>query len=146
MFKGLIALFINLFLVLGFAYAEDNYTISGDVTFQQDKDIHICLLTKEGFREFHVKNHELSQPQYKVIKINADLKKAGKVSFKLDNIPRGTYCIITYQDVNNNGRVDQTNNISEPWGSYKKTDLSHATWDAVKFDLKEDITGIKINM
>jgi len=35
-------------------------------------------LTEEGYRDFHVKNHELSQPQYKVIKINADLKKAGK--------------------------------------------------------------------
>ena len=146
MFKRLITLFINLFLLSSFAYAEENYTLSGEVTFQYDEDIYICLLTKEGFREFHVKNHELSQPQYKVIKINADLKKAGRVSFKLDNIPRGTYCIITYQDVNNNGRVDQTNNISEPWGSYKETEGAVARWDEVKFDLKEDITGIKINM
>ncbi len=34
MFKRVIILFINLFLLSSFAYAEENYTLSGEVNFQ----------------------------------------------------------------------------------------------------------------
>jgi len=122
MFKRLIPLFTSLCLLLSVAYAGENYTLSGDVTFQYDGDIYICLYTKEGFRDFIVPNYELSAPQCKVIKMNSDLKKAGKVSFRLDSIPKGTHCIVTYQDVNENGKVDFVNLlIDEPFGSYRGT-------------------------
>ena len=38
--------------------------------------------------------------------MNNDLKNAGKISFKFDGIPKGTYCIITFQDVNMNQNFD----------------------------------------
>jgi len=79
--------------------------------------------------------------------MNTDLKKAGKVSFSFDNIPKGTYCVFTYQDVNMNGEVDFENyNINEPWGYYKGTMNNIPSWGMVKFDLEKDITGITIEM
>jgi uncharacterized protein (DUF2141 family) len=79
--------------------------------------------------------------------MNADLKKAGKVSFTFDSVPKGTYCIVALQDVNGNGKVDFANYIiSEPWGSYKDVSTTGESWGNSKFDLEKDIAGIKIQM
>jgi len=136
-----------LFMVFAFAYAEEKFTISGEVTFQYDANIYICLLTMEEFRDFNKPRHRLSESPCKVIQMNADLKKAGKVSFTFDNVPKGTYCVFTYQDVNMNGEVDFENyNINEPWGSYKEIITAIPHWETVKFDVEKDITGITIEM
>ena len=134
-----------LFMVFAFAYAEEKYTISGEVTFQYDGDIYICLLTMEGFRDFNIPRHTLSESPCKVIHMNTALKKAGKVSFTFNNVPKGTNCVFTYQDVNKNGDVDFENYIiNEPWGSYKEN--ISPVWGKIKFDLEKDITGITIEM
>ena len=103
----------------------------------------------EEFRDFNIPGHELSKSPCKVIRMNTDLKKTGKVSFTFGNIPKGTYCVFTYQDVNMNGKVDfEGLHIDEPWGSYKENPVSFANphWGKVKFDIEKDITGIKIEM
>ena len=150
MFKKLILFLITLLVVSAFAYAEEKFTVSGQVSFQYDGDIYICLLTKEEFQNFHRLRHKLSQSPCKVIHMNAALKKAGKVSFTFNNIPKGTYSVLTYQDVNMNGEVDHAGQpLSEPWGSYKKTSQIApwaSVWGVIKFDLEKDITGIKIKM
>ena len=148
MFKKAMLFLGVLLMASAFAYAEEKYSISGQVTFQYDGDIYICLLTMEEFRDFVVPKHELSQSPCKVIRMNTDLKKAGKVSFTFDNIPKGTYCVFTYQDVNMNGEVDFENyDINEPWGSYKENPVGVSPiWGVVKFDLEKDIAGIKIEM
>ena len=148
MLKKILALFFAIGLLYSFAFAEENYTLSGDVTFSEDGDIYICLLTKEGFRDFQSPGHELTPQKCKVIKMNADLKGAGKISFKFDSVPKGTYCILALQDVNNNGKVDfHQYIISEPLGSYKEGDPTLALrWDDIKFDMEKDITGIQIQM
>jgi uncharacterized protein (DUF2141 family) len=133
-------------LLFSVALAEQNYTLSGEVTFGEDGDIYICLLTMEGWRDFQTPGHELTPQKCEVIKMNADLKEAGKVSFKFDGVPKGTYCIVALQDVNHNGKVDFANYvISEPWGSHKELD-DIGSWSQVKFDLERDITDIKIQM
>ena len=143
----LIWIIATMIVFVSTAYAGENYIISGDVTFQNDGDIYICLCTKERWRDFQTPGHELSAQQCKVIKMNTDLKTAGKVSFKFDSVPKGVYCIAVLQDVNNNRRVDFENYvISEPWGSYKERPIFGLTWDDIKFDLEKDITGIKIQM
>ena len=149
MFKKSMLFLGILLMASGFAYAEEKYTISGEVTFQYDGNIYICLLTMEEFRDFNTPRHKLSESPCKIIQMNTDLKKAGKVSFTFDNIPKGTYCVFTYQDVNMNGEVDFENYvINEPWGSYKEGAIGIAipTWGKVKFDLERDITGITIEM
>ena len=147
MFKKLVPLFIGLCLLFSVAFAEESYTLSGEVTFQYDGDIYICLLNMEGWRDFQTPRHELSQLKCKVIKMNTDLRGAGKVSFKFDSVPKATYCIVALQDVNNNGKADFENYIiSEPWGSYKDVSTTGSSWGNIKFDLVEDITGLKIQM
>jgi len=146
MYKKVILLLAFFLLVSAFAYAEEKFTVSGEVTFQYDGSIYICLLTMEEFRDFIIPGHKLSQSPCKVTQMNTDLKKAGKVSFMFDNIPKGTYCVFTYQDVNMNGKVDYENQgINEPWGSYKTT-LCVPVWGMLRFDLEKDITGITIAM
>ena len=146
MLKTAMLFLASFLLASAFAYAEEKFTISGEVTFQYDGNIYICLLTKEEFRDFVVPRHELSQSPCKVIHMNTDLKKAGKVFFTFDNIPKGSYCVFTYQDVNMNGEVDFENMlIDEPWGSYNKEPvLSIPSWNKLKFDLEKDIAGITI--
>ena len=148
MFKKAMFFLAFFLLASAFTYAEEKFTISGEVTFQYDGNIYICLLTMEEFRDFYHPRHKLSQSPCKVIQMNTDLKKAGKVSFTFDNIAKGTYCVFTYQDVNMNGEVDFKNHaINEPWGSYKEGPIGwSATWAKVKFDLERDIAGIKIEM
>ncbi|HUT42725.1 MAG TPA: DUF2141 domain-containing protein [Desulfobacterales bacterium] len=143
-------LFLGVLLIASvFAYAEDKFTVSGEVTIQYDYDgdIYICLLTMEELRVFIISGHELSESPCKIIQMNTDLKKAGKVSFRFDNIPKGTYCVFTYWDVNMNGEVDRIGyDFNEPWGSYKE-DISRVPhWGIIKFDLEKNITGITIKM
>ena len=149
MYYKLLLLFMCFGLFLNVAHAGEKYTITGDVSFQYDGDIYICLCTRAEWSEFQRPGHELSQPQCKFIKMNSDLKKAGKVSFKLDSIPKGTYVIVAYQDVNKNKKVDFENYImNEPWGTYKEGNpaSSMPTWGLVRFNLENDIEGIEIQM
>jgi len=146
MLRKLVPLFVGLAFLFSVALAEENYTLSGEVAFRNDGDIYICLLNMEGWRDFQTPGHELTEKKYKVIKMNADLKGTGKVSFEFNNVPKGEYCVVALQDVNNNGKVDFENYvISEPWGTYKDrgTDWS---WGGIKFDLEKDIRDIKIQL
>jgi uncharacterized protein (DUF2141 family) len=150
MFKKAILFLAVPLMVSAFAYAEEKFTVSGEVSFQHDGDIYICLLTAEEFVDFHRLRHKLSESPCKVIHMSTDLKKAGKVSFTFDNTAKGTYCVLAYQDVNMNGEVDHAGQpLNEPWGSYKEPSQKApgaAVWGTVKFDLEKDITGIKIEM
>jgi len=145
MFKKAVFFLGVLLMASSFAYAEEKFTVSGEVTFQYDGNIY--LLTMEGFRDFYRRWHELPESPCKVIHMNTDLKKAGKVSFTFDNVPKGTYCVLTYQDVNMNGEVEfEGQPVNEPWGSYKETTHDIPVWGTVKFVVEKDITGITIGM
>jgi len=148
MLKKLVFLFISFGMLLGVAYAGDRYTLSGDVTFQDEGNIYICLLTMEEFRNFTIPRHKLSESPCKIVQMNPDLKKAGKVSFRFENVPKGTYCVFAYQDVNMNGEVDfdYIYTMNEPWGTYREPWPGSPTWAKIGFDLNKDITGIDIHM
>ncbi len=62
----------------GIAFGGETHTISGDVGFQYDGDIYICLFTLEKYVEFQRPGYDLSNPDCTYIKLNADLKKAEK--------------------------------------------------------------------
>ena len=148
MFKKLVFLCISFGLLLSVAYAGGSYTLSGNVTFQYEGNIYICPLTMEEFRDFTTPQHKLSESPCKIVQMNPNLKKAGKVSFRFENVPKGTYCVFAYQDLNMNGEVDFENfTINEPWGTYREP-LPGAppTWVKIGFDLNEDITEIEIHM
>jgi len=149
MFKGLIALLVTLCLLMGVSYAGEDFTISGDLTFQYDGDIYVCLLTMEAFQVIRERNP--SPPYLKIIKLDADLKKAGRVSFEFEKIPKGTYGIIAYQETVKNGKFDFNpffGTSKEPYGSYRELppERSSPDWSVIKFDLNKNLTGIEIQM
>lgn len=131
------------------AHAEETYTITGEISFKYDGDIYVRICTMEEWAEFLGRNYEISVPPWKMIKINSETKKAGKVSFKLDSIPKGTYVIVAFQDVIKNQKVDfEGLHRKEPWGTYKEDDYlgDRPRWDYIKFILEKNIEGIKIKL
>ena len=84
-------------------FADETYTISGDVIFKSQGDIYVCLVTMEEFKSFQVRGFELSAPYCKNIKTNQ--KKEGQVPFTFENVPKGTYSIVAYQDFNDNQEI-----------------------------------------
>ncbi len=147
MLKKMGTLFLSFWLIGSIVHAEEKFSLSGEVSFQYDADIYICLFTMEDIQ--YLPKNELLPPKCKAKRMNTDLKEAGKVSFKFDSIQKGTYCIFTSQDIIKNGKVDYENYCpKEPWGSYKESDptISSIDWNAIKFDLEKDITGINIQM
>ena len=149
MLKKYLPIFFCIGLFFNTAYAGENYTITGEVTFHNDGDIFICLYTKDGWQKFQTPGHDISSSNCRHEKMNPELKEAGKLSFKFGNVPKGTYSIIAYQDANNNGKVDfKGYTMIEPWGTYKEypPEVAHPTWSAIKFELDKDITGITITM
>ena len=149
--KLLIAITISIVLVLiiNNAQAQETYTITGDISFQHDGDIYIRICTMEEWAEFLKPNYELSVPPWKMIRMNSETKKTGKVSFKLDSIPKGTYVIVAFQDIIKNQKVDYEGMyMKEPWSTYKEDDYlgNRPRWDIVKFNLEKNIVGIKIQL
>jgi uncharacterized protein (DUF2141 family) len=143
----LIKIIVALILLASVAYAEEKFTISGEVSFQKDGDIYICLFTKDEFLDYP--KHKLTRPQCQRVSMNSDVKKEGKVSFKFDSVTKGTYCIVTFQDVNMNQKIDIVGfTTTEPRSSYKEqiTPMECLIWDEIKFDLTKDLKDIKIQM
>ena len=136
-------------LLVSVAYAGENYTISDEITFQYEADIYVCLYTKEAFTNMAKINP--SPPYLQIIKMDPELNKAGRTSFKFVNIPKGTYGIVAFQETIKNEKFDIKiwfGTSDEPFGCYRALPLevSIPHWDKIKFDLNKDITGIVIQM
>jgi len=145
MVKKAILLLGILFMVFAFAYAEEKYSLSGQVTFSGDENIYISIYTIENFPNF--KKSLPSPPFSQKITPNPEQIKAGKVSFTFSKVPKGTYCIVAFQDVDNNGKLtcDTWGQVEEPIRLYKEPadpQLCPLNWNNARFELVSDITGI----
>ena len=138
-------LFLGILLMAsGFAYAEEKYSISGVVYFQHDADIYMNLVTRESFPN----RLELLPPPFGMyIKLTPEQRKAKRVSFKFEGIPKGNYFLIAFQDLNKNEKLDRDTSgyPVEPFGTYKKFEFAFQ-WDRDTFLVDKDITGIEINL
>jgi uncharacterized protein (DUF2141 family) len=143
-------LFLMIFaLMSSVASAKDTFSIFGEVSFQYEGDIYVCLCDADEWSTFQTHDHRLLQKGCQVTRWGDEVKKAGKISFSFANVPKGTYSIIAYQDVNNNGKVDYENYvIVEPWQCFRERGpvMEFSSWEQVRFDLKEDMKGIEIHM
>jgi uncharacterized protein (DUF2141 family) len=136
------------FMISACAYAADNYSLSGQVTFSGQEDIYLSLYTIENFPQY--KKTLPPEPFVKKIKPSPEQIKAGRLSFMFSGIPKSAYCIVAFQDVNNNGELtcDTWGKIEEPICFYKEIliHLSFANWNDVKFELDKDISGIVMKL
>jgi uncharacterized protein (DUF2141 family) len=144
MFKKALLFLAILFMVSTLAYAEEKYSLSGQVTFSGHENVYISIYTIENFPNF--KKVLPSPPFSQKIVPNPEQVKAGRFSFTFSGVPKGTYCIVAFQDVDNNGKLRCTTwgGIEEPICFYKTFSglLSGVNWNDVKFELVSDISGI----
>ena len=145
-----IAIALTILVSFGITFGEEIYTITGEVTFQKDGDIYVCICAQDEWAEFLVKGHNLSKYTCQTIKMNDKIQKARKAAFQLTDIPKGSYVMIAYQDANGNGKIDYLGSMvfPEPWGTYRPTDSfsGKEQFDKIKFEINKDIRGIKIDM
>jgi uncharacterized protein (DUF2141 family) len=145
MSKTLMLVLGIVFMISDSAYAEEKCSISGQVTFSGQEDIYLSLYTIENFPQY--KKTLPPEPFVKRIKPSPEQIKAGRLSFTFSGVPKGTYCIVAFQDVDNNGTLtcDTWGQIGEPNCYYKvPTGFSWGTpnWNNVKFEVDKDISGI----
>ena len=144
MVKKAMLFLATLLVISSFAYAEEKYSISGVVYFQHDSDIYMNLVTRESFPN---RLEPLPQPFGIYIKLTPEQRKAKKIPFKFEGIPKGNYFIVSFQDLNKNEKLDRDYSgvPVEPYGSYKKFEFAFQ-WDRDTFLVDKDITGIKITI
>jgi uncharacterized protein (DUF2141 family) len=137
-----------LLMALGFAYAEDKFTVSGEVTFPKGKgEIHVELKTQGEYE----KGKQVPEGRRMIIKLSAQQLKSRKASFEFVNVPAGDYLITCFQDLNKNGKLDVSISSfgehigDEPWGSYRPLGWPSG-WDNSKFKVDKNIVGIKIDL
>lgn len=139
-------LFVTTFLCSALAFAEETFTVSGEVKFPKRKgEIYVWLKTQEEFRK---QEKPASPARSLMIKPSPQQLKAKKVAFKFVDVPKGIYCIVCIQDLNNNGKIDFAKSRGlvplEPLG-FSGTSFP-VQWDGIKFLVDKDISAIKIRL
>ena len=147
MVKKAMLFLASFLLVSGFAHAEEKCSISGQVTFSGHETVYVSLYTLEEFA--NLKKSLPSPPFSQKITPNPEQIKTGRASFTFSGVPKGSYCIVAFQDVDNNGKLTCDRPwwyIQEPICFYKEpADIGLGTppnWHNVKFNVVSDITGI----
>jgi len=143
MIKKAMFLFGVLLMASAFAYAEEKFSVSGEVYFQHDSDIYMNLVTRETFLN---RLKPLPPPFGMCIKLTPEQRKAKRVPFEFEGIPKGNYFLLVFQDLNKNEKLDrEIGSPTEPFGTYKTFEFV-LQWDNVKFLVDQNITGIKITI
>ena len=136
------------FAISSFAYAQENFTVSGKIIFHEEKgEIHIWLKTQE---EYEKRANPASPARSLVIKPSPQQLKAKEVTFEFVDVPKGIYCVVCIQDLNKNGEMDYSmapfgRKIPlEPYGYSGPAYVGPAQWDDIKFEVDKDISGVEI--
>ena len=122
-------------------FAEDKYTISGEVVYSKDADVYVCLFSQKTWPSW---KRELPPiPFSQIVKPSP----SGKAFFTFKEVPKGDYLIMAFADENNNGKFDcDTMGFPlEPssWHHKLKTG-GHTNWYDQKFEVDKDVTGIEL--
>ena len=142
--KIVIAIALTMVLsTAGFVFAEDKYSVSGEVIYSGESNIYVCLHTMKTFASFR---KELPPPGFMQI-VKADV--AGKAPFSIEDVPKGEYLIHIFVDENNNGKFD-----CDTWGypiepacMYKPPLIKmHTNWYDQKFEVDSDVTGLVLKL
>jgi uncharacterized protein (DUF2141 family) len=145
MFKRSMVFLITSLSLSSFAYAQEKYTVSGEVIFPKKADIYMELRTQEEAE----KDRTPSPPRFIILKLSYGHQKAKRALFEFVDVPKGTYCIRAFQDIYKNGKLDIIWGLGlpkpeEPNGFYKPA--WPPDWNKMKFDVDKDVTGIRIEL
>jgi hypothetical protein len=142
---GKILILVTLLLVFSVSgFAEETFTVSGEVAYSGDSDVYVSLLDFEAFRKYQTEGSPAQLTH--AFKSSPERKETGLIPFAFQKVPENSYCIIVFKDINKNQKMDYDvwNQAQEPETSYKETLMPHVTWQEVKFEVNKDVTGIRI--
>ena len=130
-------------LVLGApADGEENYSVSGIITFSDGEVIFISLYTEDRFNDF--KNKPLPpEPYTQIIELSAGQRKEGKAEFLFKGIPRGTYGVVAFRELRKSLKRERSQYFKDPVSSYKMISFS-GNWKDIKFEVTRNVSGIEI--
>jgi hypothetical protein len=78
-------------------FAQDKYTISGEVVYSGDSSIYVCLLNSKTFAPAVGRQKELPPPDStRLLKPTP----SGKASFAFKDVPKGDYLVHAFADEN----------------------------------------------
>ena len=148
MSKILMFILVLIFAFSTFAYAQEKYTVSGEIKFPKRQGV-ICtqLLTQEEYE-----NRKTAPPERNLtIKPNPQELEAKRVNFNFTDVPKGDYIIYCHQDLNENGMLDSVEGVwfknpTEPQGFTGRQFWGSDLWDDIKLEVDKDISGIDIEM
>ena len=130
---------VLLFMLASPAHAEQTFSVSGTATFDDAERIFLSLYTFEEFQNYRRKPLP-PEPYTLVIEPSAQEKETGKVPFRFEGIPRGTYALLAFRDQRKPGTVKRS---ARPASSYHMMSFS-GRWDDAKFEVNRNITGLEI--
>jgi len=143
MLKHETVLLVTLLVMSSVTYAQEIFTISGVVDFPKDGDIYMSLLTKEEWQRLTILS---PPPRTIIITLTPEQKKARRAVFTFVRIPKGTYGIRVFQDVNENGKLDRCpySFPKEPCSFYRRA--GETDWANIGFEVDKDIDGIRMRL
>jgi len=133
-----------LLLLSSVAHARSGkYTIAGQIHFEKTGMIYIKIVTRTQFED------KEKSPFRLTIRIDKNGLNTKKVPFMFQNVPKGTYGIMVFEDTNENKKFDMGMfGPKEPWGMYRpvRPMFRKPGFDEFAFSLKKDITNINIKL
>ena len=137
----LFTIFLALFTlqgILNISKADDHlHTVSGSITGCSTKhSVHVMIYEESGF------NDGMNHSQEAIIEPTKSDSCSVPFSF---NKPTGSYALSSFEDKNNNGKLDFFFFIpKEPAGFYKFSGMGAPKFENMKIDVNGDINDIEI--
>ena len=130
-------------LLSTFTYAQETFTVAGDIAFPKGADIYVSLLTEKEWAGLTILS---PPPRTVVIKLTPEQEKAKRAAFMFVGISKGTYGIRAFQDVNQDGKLERcyAGFPKEPCGFYRRA--GETDWANIHFAVDRDIEGIAIQL
>ena len=127
-------------------HSDEHCSVSGEIAFYHEAPIYISLYSYENFSSF--KNSLPPENFYQKIKPSPEQIKAGKLDFKFPSVPKGTYCIVAFQDLDGDGKMKSAvlGYIDEPYSFYRDTNWDLPSWNQINFELTANLTGVNLKL
>lgn len=143
--KMIIIVFAIFFLFMTLVAEVPLYSVKGKIHYQKQGVIYLFLLNEELYQ---AKNNRQTPYQLSIV-IGPEQLKDKSVSFEIPNVPRGRYCLVCYQDINDNKQLDKGLFCpTEPWCIYNKPQgaMGRPQFKDIAFYVVKDISAIEIEL
>ena len=147
---GVVSLAAMLIFPAALLAQSDGMTVAGKIMFRKTGDMFVKLLTAAEFEHPKEQAETPPAPLHLKIAIGEAEQQAKSVQFVFQDVPKGRYVVMVFQDENGNGVLDEgTFGPTEAWGMSilkKRPKFRAPKVDEVAFDLMQDITDMEIEV